>query len=282
MAKHIHYSNLYTHKPHIFCMTFAAMHTYATVDCTQDQPSSDSQTKQMSNINQMMDGDNYDIITHVGVDESAHAGNKSSSVLGKSTGKAAKKRKEKKTAPETVVAEVYSVPDKAHVKQKKQNTRKASTNLEQGTSGGGISTSLEYNNLLQATSSNTQRLSMSPPISSEYSQRDGKRNGSTSDIRSNNYENCQLRGRTRSPPEEPPPPLPPPFIDEETPAINSANIGLQSSTTTASKQPKFNDVDHGGLYGNTSIIAAQEELILYDDLVTSESQQEMYMNVEKR
>ena len=113
-------------------------------------------------------------------------------------------------------------------------------------------------------------------------QQDGKRNGSTSDIRSSNCENCQQRGRTHSPLEEPPPPLPPPFIDEETPAINSANIGLQSSTTAASKQKKFNDVDLGGLYGNTSIIAAQEELILYDDTVTSEPQQEMYMNVEKR
>ena len=75
----------------------------------------------------MMDGDNYDIIAHVGEDDSAHTGNKSSSTPGKSTSKAAKKSKENKTAPETVVTEVYSVPDKAH-KQKKQNARKASTN----------------------------------------------------------------------------------------------------------------------------------------------------------
>ena len=261
---------------------FAAM--YATADCTQDQPSSISQTKQESSIDKMMDvdGNNYDIIIDVGEDESAHAGNKSTSASGKSTGRAAMKSKEKKTAPETVVNEsLYSVPDKAH-KQKKQNARKASTNLEQGASGGGTLTSLEYNNLLHATSGNTQQLSTSPPTSSEYSQRDGKRNGSTSDIRSSNYENCRQRRRTRSPPEEPPPPLPPPFIDEETPAINSANIGLQSSTTAASKQQKFNDIDLGGLYGNTSIIAAQEELILYDDPVTSEPQQEMYMNVSKR
>ena len=273
----------YVHANHFFCMIFAAM--YATVDCTQEQPSSNSQTKQASNVDQMMDGDNYDIIAHVREDDSAHAGNKSSIAPSKSTGKAAKKSKEKKTAPETVVTEVYSVPDKAHIKQKKQNSQKASTDFEQGTSGGGISASLEYNTLLHATSSNTQRLSMSPPTSSEYSiitQQDGKRNGSTSDIRSSNYQNDQQRGRTRSPPEEPPPPLPPPFIDEETPAINSANIGLQSSTTAVSKQQKFNDIDLGGLYGNTSIVAAQEELIHYDDPVTSESQQEMYMNVGKR
>ena len=174
-------------------MTFAAM--YATVDYTQDQyqPSSNSQTKQASNTDQMMDDDNYDIITHVGKDDSAQAG------------------------------------------------------------------------------------------ISIITQQDGKRNGSMSDIRSSNYRNGQQRGRTRSPLEEPPP-LPPPFVEEETPAINSANKGLQSSITAASKQQKFNDIDLGGLYGNTCacVNAVQEELILYDDPATTEPQQEKYMNVGKR
>ena len=269
---------------------------YATVDCTQDQPSTINQTKQtLNNADQTTDGDNYDIITHIEEDVSARAGNKSSSVGTKSTGKAAKRSKEKKAAPETAVNEVeYSVPDKAH-KQKKQNVRKASTNLEQGASGGGLSTSLEYNTLLHVTSSGTQRLSMPPPASSEYSiiaQLDGRRNGSTSDVRSSSYQNGRQRGRTSSPPEEPPPPLPPPFVDGENPAIDNANKGLQSSTSTAaSKQQQFNgaNINHrhdlGGLYGNTSISAAQEELALYDDpesLVAAEPQQEMYMNVGKR
>ena len=129
-------------------------------------------------------GDNYyDIIEE---DDGTRAGNKTSSAPGKSTGKAAKKSKEKKMSQETVVTEVeYSVPDKVR-KQKKQNARKASKKLEQSASGGGTSASLEYSTVLHVTSSSTQRFSMPPSMSSvEYSiitQQDGRRNGSMSDI----------------------------------------------------------------------------------------------------
>jgi hypothetical protein len=249
---------------------------YETVDCTKDQPSNIHQTKQTINTDpHTMDADNYDVITHVGEDESTRARNKKSSDSAPGT----KSSKEKKAAtPEKEIIEVeYSVPDKAY-KKKKQNAGKAAgTTLEQGTSStssGGQSTSLEYNALLHVTPSSTQRLSMPPPIATsvEYSivaQQDtskSKRNGSTTDVRSSSHENGRRRGRTCSPPEEPPPPLPPPFVEEENPAIKE---GLRSSAQTA----------------DLGINSTGVELALYDDpdnLATAEPQQEMYMNVSKR
>ena len=274
---------------------------YATVESTPALSSIIHQAKQTNNFDmQTTDCDNYDIITHVEGDDSAHVGkkNKSSSKATKSTGagahgKAAKTGKEKKAtaaAPETMIAEVeYSVPDKSH-KQKKKNARKSNTNLEpQGAS----STSLEYNTLLHvmSSSSSSQRLSMPPPTSSEYSiiaRPDNKRNGSTSDVRSSSYQNGRQRGRASSPPEEPPPPLPPPFVDEENPVINNAgNKALQASGSAAAlkQQQCGTNNDLSGLYGNTSVNSAREELALYDDpdnLTTPEPQQEMYMNIGKR
>ncbi len=239
---------------------------YDTVDCTKDQPSSIHQTKQT--INDMMDGDNYDIITHVEEDENTRARNKNSSDSAPGT-KSAEKSKEKRAAtPEKEIIEVeYSVPDKTYKKIKQNAGKAAGTTLEQGTSStssGGQSTSLEYSNLLHVTSSSTQRLSMPPPTSVEYSniahQDTGKskRNESTTDVRSSSHENGRRRGRTCSPPEEPPPPLPPPFVEEENPTIKE---GLQSSALSADLSTLYDDPDN---------------------LATSESQQEMYMNVGKK
>ena len=252
-------------------MVSAAM--YDTVECITDQPSIIHQTKQTINADpHMMDGDNYDIITHVEQDDC----NKNSS---DSAGtKSAKKNKETKAEKEIMEVK-YSVPDKSYKKKKQNSGKAADTILEQGASSstsGGQSSSLEYNTLLHVTSSSTstQRLSMPPPISSEYSiitQQDiGKsnRNGSTTDIRSSSYENGRRRGRTSSPSEESPPPLPPAFVDEENPAIKE---GFQSSAQSAAVGLGINSTGEG--------------LALYDDpdsLVTSEPQQEMYMNVGKR
>ena len=239
---------------------------YDTVECTTDQSSTILQKKQKLNTDpHTMDGDNYDIITHVEQDDCTNVGNKNSSDT-----KSAKKSKEKKAEKEIVEVE-YSVPDKSYKKKKQNSGKAAGTTLEQGGSSstsGGQSSSLEYNTLLHVTSSNTstQRLSMPPPTSSEYSiitQQDtgkSKRNGST--------ENGRRRGRTSSPPEEPPPPLPPAFVDEENPAIKE---GIQSSAQSTAAGLGINPTGGG--------------LALYDDpdsLVTSEPQQEMYMNVSKR
>ena len=242
------------------CARKQSIHTApAAMYATVDKPT-DSQTKQtgalekLQNVDLITDGDNYDIITHVEEDESAPGKQPNKNSNDKSVSKATKKSKEKKAAPEMVIAEAeYSVPDKTR-KQKKQNGQKASTNLEQV---GGPSTSIEYNTLLHVTS-NTQRLSMpAAPNTSEYSviaQQDNKRNSATSDVGSSNCQNGRQRGRTSSPPEAPPP-LPPPFVDEENPTINNVRIN------------------------------PLEELALYDDpdsLAVSEPQQEMYMNVGKR
>ena len=220
---------------------------YDTV-ATTDQPSTIHQTKQteFNTDPHAVDGDNYDIITHVEQDDCTRMGNKNSS--DSAGAKTAKESKEKKTEKEIVEVE-YSVPDKSYKKKKQNSGKTAGTTLEQGASSSKSGTS-------------TQRLSMPPPTSSEYSnitQQDtdkSKRNGST--------ENGRRRGRTSSPPEEPPPPLPPAFVDEENPAIQSS---AQSTAVGLGINPTG-----GGLP-------------LYDDpdsLVTSEPQQEMYMNVSKR
>ena len=218
---------------------------YDTV-ATTDQPSTIHQTKQtkFNTDPSTMDGDNYDIITHVEQDDCTCTGNKNSS---DSAG--VKIAKENKAEKEIVEVE-YSVPDKSYKKKKQNSGKAAGTTLEQGASSG----------------TSTQRLSMPPPTSSEYlniTQQDtgkSKRNGST--------ENGQRRGRTSSPPEEPPPPLPPAFVDEENPAIKG---GIQSSAQSTAAGLGINPTGGG--------------LALYDDpdsLVTSEPQQEMYMNVGKR
>ena len=241
---------------------------YDTV-ATTDQPSTIHQTKQTINADpHTMDGDNYDIITHVEQDDCTNAGNKNSSDTKSANLKT--ESKEKKAEKEIVEVE-YSVPDKSYKKKKQNSGKAAGTTLEQGASSstsGGQSSSLEYNTLLHVTSSSTsiQRLSMPPPTSSEYStitQQDtgkSKRNGST--------ENGRRRGRTSSPPEESPPPLPPAFVDEENPAIKGE---IQSSAQSTAVGLGINPTGEG--------------LPLYDDpdsLVASEPQQEMYMNVGKR